>query len=317
MKQAERYALGIDLGGTHVAAGVVEHGGRILARSERPTEARRGLQAVIGNIVAVAQAAVKQVPVRVEGVGVGAPGTLDVEAGVVRLAPNLGWREVPLKAALEERLGQPTWIDNDANCAALGEQWCGAAKGARHVVMLTLGTGVGGGLVLDGKVFRGASGYAGEVGHMPVLEDGPPCGCGRNGCLEALAAAPAIAGRGRQAAEAGRSPGLLELCKGDTTRISARMVFQAALRADEAAQRVIADTARYLGIATAALVNVLNPAMVVIGGGVSAAGEQLLAPLRQEVLQRAMQGPAQAAQIVQAALGNEAGIIGAASLVWR
>lgn len=317
-----RYAIGVDLGGTKVAAGVVDANGRILGKGHRATEVHRGTGAVLQNLELAIREALDRCPrpvrEQVRGVGVGAPGIIDAATGTVLLAPNLRWQDVPLPALLAARLGQPVRLENDANCAALGEQWAGAAAGRRHVLMVTLGTGVGGGLILDGHLYRGARGLAGEIGHIPVEANGPPCGCGGRGCLELYASASAIAARGREAVAAGQGEAIRHharrLARGQVT---ARAVLAAAQRGDATAVGIIRGAAARLGWVLAGLVNALNPEMIVIGGGLARAGALLLEPLRAEVDRRSLAGPARQVELVTARLGNEAGLVGAATLVWR
>lgn len=311
-------ALGIDLGGTAIKAGVVDRSGVVIVRGERPTEVGRGVAGVVANLAAVAAETARAAGValsELDGVGIGAPGICDGPAGVVVNAVNLGWRDVAVARLLAEATGAPAFVENDANCAALGEQWCGAAKGSRHVMLLTVGTGVGGGLILNGQIYQGFSGWAGEIGHMAVVDDGLACNCGRRGCLETVASATAIAAAARDAVATGRAPRLAEMSQ--SAALDTRLVIQAARDGDEPARAILAQAGTYLGKAVAALVTVLNPELVVIGGGGSAAGQLLLEPLRATVERRSMPGPASVVRVVAAQLGNDAGLIGAASLVWR
>lgn len=315
-----RYAVGVDLGGTKVAAGVVDGQGRLLSRVHRATEAARGTAVVLDNITrAVAEALARvpgQVREQVAGVGVGAPGTVDYATGAVRFAPNLRWHEVPLRDLLAARLGLPVRVDNDANCAALGEQWAGAARGKAHVLLVTLGTGVGGGLILGGEVYRGAGGFAGEVGHMAVVPDGPRCGCGQRGCLEVFASARAVAARARELVAAGRGEAIQAAARRlGRAQVDARAVILAAQQGDAEARELLVRAGRYLGSALAGLVNLLNPEAVVVGGGLARAGELLLAPAREEIARRALPAPRAQVALSVAALGNAAGMVGAAGLV--
>lgn len=312
--------FGVDLGGTKVAAGVVDHQGQLLAKATRDTRAERGPEAVAATIheaVDDALAQVKDGAQRLAGIGIGVPGLADVDAGVVLFAPNLNWNNVPLAALLRQYRQVPVFLDNDANAAALGEQWAGAGRGVKDLILLTLGTGVGCGLIFDGQIYQGTAGYAGEVGHMTMTEDGPLCGCGRRGCLETYASATAVVREAREAVERGEETMIKALADASPKGLEARTVFLAAAQGDAVAKRVVDGLVHYLGLAVANLVNILNPEMVVIGGGVAAAGEQLLAPLRQEVHRRALAGPSQSVAIIGAQLGNDAGIIGAAALVLK
>lgn len=312
--------VGVDLGGTKIAAGAVDRSGRLLSKATRDTQAERGAEAVAATIqeaIAAALAQVKDGDARLLGIGVGVPGLADVDAGLVLFAPNLNWQSVPLAALLRTHREVPVYLDNDANAAALGEQWVGAGRGVKDMILLTLGTGVGGGLIFDGQVYQGTAGYAGEIGHMAMTEDGPLCGCGRRGCLETYASATAVIREAREALERGEETSIKALAAASSRGLEAKTVFVAAAQGDKVAAAITDKLVRYLGLAIANLVNILNPEIVVVGGGVAAAGDQLLVPLRAAVHRRALAGPAQSAAIIGAQLGNDAGIIGAASLVIR
>ena len=321
MTEQKRLALGIDLGGTAIKVGVVTHKGEIIGRGERATEVPRGAAGVIANMALAARDAMANAGVtatNLEGAGVGAPGICDVKAGTVVVAVNLSWHNVEAAAMLKEDLGMPVYLDNDANCAALGEQWCGAASGSHHALMITLGTGVGGGLVLDGKIYHGFRGWAGEFGHMPAVEEGgAPCNCGKHGCVETVASATAMANFARQEIEAGRAPYMAAKAAERGGKVDARLVIESARQGDAPAQAVLAKVGEYLGTCVAGLVTALNPELIVIGGGGSHAGDFVLEPMRRVLKAKGMPGVADVCRIVPAELGNDAGIIGAASLVWR
>jgi glucokinase len=245
------------------------------------------------------------------GVGVGAPGPLDRERGVVVVAPNLGWHNLPLRQLIGDRVGLDATLDNDANCATLGEWWIGAAQGARHVVGLTIGTGIGGGLILDGRLYHGASDVAGEIGHTTIDSNGRRCKCGNYGCLEAYTSGPNIAMRAREALESGEQSMLPGMVEGDLSRITAATVYEASERGDWLAREVVRDTARFLGAGIANLLNVFNPDVVVIAGGVTQAGDALFEPLRAEVRRRAFKPAVDACRIVPGTLPGTAGVVGA------
>lgn len=319
MSEQKGLALGIDLGGTAVKVGVVNHRGVIVGRGHRATEVEKGADGVVSNMALAAEDALKAAGVsmdELDGVGVGAPGICDAPRGIVVSAGNLHWKNVPVAPLLSARLGLPVKLENDANCAALGEQWCGAARGSNHVVLFTLGTGVGGGLILDGRIYGGATGWAGELGHMPILEDGPACTCGRSGCLETLASATAMGVAARKVIEAGQSEAMARIAR-EQGHVDARVVITAANEGDEAARGILRQVGEYLGLASASLVSALNPELIVVGGGASRGGEFVLEPMRQVIATRAMPGPSDMVKVVAATLGNDAGLIGAASLVWR
>ena len=286
-------------------------------RSE-PTLADEGADAVVNRIASMIEKVIAQTisetgAVRSDfaGVGIGSPGPLDREKGIVIVTPNLGWRNFPLRDEVANRVGLPASLDNDANCATLGEWWCGAAKGGRHVVGLTIGTGIGGGLILDGRLFHGASDVAGEIGHTTIDSTGRRCKCGNYGCLEAYASGPAIAERAREALAGGEPSTLLELVGGDLTRITAQLVYEASKQDDDVARQVVRETANFLGAGVANLLNIFNPDVVVIAGGVTQAGEPLFEPLRAEVRRRAFRPAVEACRIVPGTLKGSAGVVGA------
>ena len=314
-----RYIIGVDLGGTNIVVGAMpEDGSRQLAMRSQPTRSEHGAEAVsqlIGSMIDETLWAVcAETGARREdflGVGIGAPGPLDRERGLVIVAPNLGWRDYPLRDRVHDLVGLPSTLDNDANCATVGEWWRGAARGGRNVVGLTIGTGIGGGLVIDGKLYHGASDVAGEFGHTTIDSTGRRCKCGNYGCLEAYASGPAIADRAREALWEGANSTLLQLVGGDAALITAQTVYDAAEQGDEIAREVVRDTARFLGAGIANLLNIFNPNVVVIAGGVTHAGEALFEPLRAEVKRRAFRPAVEACEIVPAALPGIAGVVGA------
>lgn len=307
--------LGVDLGGTKILTALVDAGGRVLAR-ERVVTPSRGPEGVVDAIVGTVErvCAAAGVPLAaVAGVGVGAPGPMDPHTGVVFEPPNLpGWRDVPLGAMLAARLRARVFVENDANAAAMGERWMGAGRGADDLIYITISTGVGGGLVLRGRLYHGVTGTAGEVGHMVIDPSGPRCACGRTGCLEALASGTAIARAARAAVEGGARTTLAAL---PAEAVTAEAVAAAAREGDAVAREVYARAARALGIGIANLVNLLNPALVILGGGVADAGELLFGPVRRIVREEAFERPAAAVRIVPAGLGGLAGVVGAAAVV--
>jgi glucokinase len=313
------FVVGVDLGGTNIVAGAVSTDGRtqVPVRTQ-PTMAELGAGAVSDRMASLVEAAIADACAlhgasREDclGVGVGAPGPLDRERGMVVVAPNLRWNNYPLRDEIAARVGLAVTLDNDANCATVGEWWLGAARGARHVIGLTIGTGIGGGIIFDGKLFHGASDVAGEIGHMTIETHGRRCSCGNYGCLEAYAAGPAIAERAREAIAHDGTSNLVQLAGGDPARITAQTVYEAAGRGDRLALEVLRDTARFLGAGVANLLNVFNPEVVVIAGGVMQAGEFLLEPMRAEVRRRAFRTAWEAARIVPGELPGTAGVVGA------
>lgn len=316
---ARRYVVGVDLGGTNIVVGAMpDDGSREIGVRSQPTRAEEGPDAVVDRICEMIEAVVAHTQaeegVRREailGVGVGAPGPLDRERGVVVVAPNLGWRDLPLRDLIGERVGLSATLDNDANCATLGEWWTGAARGGRNVVGITIGTGIGGGLILDGRLYHGSSDVAGEIGHTTIDFNGRRCKCGNYGCLEAYASGPNIAQRAIEALESGERSMLPELVEGELARITAATVYEASERGDALAREVVRDTARFLGAGIANLLNVFNPDVVVIAGGVTQAGDALFEPLRAEVRRRAFKPAVDACRIVPGILPGTAGVVGA------
>lgn len=312
------FVLGIDIGGTNLVVGAVAaDGSRVVGTETRPTNPGRGTDAVIDEIIAMgtdALAALRtEIPdARVAGVGIGAPGPLDTRKGIVLLTPNLGWVDVPLRDRIAAGLGLPAALDNDANCAVLGEAWVGAARGATYVIGITIGTGIGGGIVLNGQLHHGAADCAGEIGHITIDLDGRLCGCGNYGCLEAYASGPAIARRAVERLSEGDDGALMSLVGGDLAQVTAQTVYEAAHAGDPVALDVVRETAHYLGAGIANLLNIFNPDRVVIVGGVTRAGDSLFDPLRREVSRRAFKPAVRSCQIIPGELDGLAGVYGAA-----
>ena len=315
-----RFVLGIDIGGTNLVVGsVAEDGSAMVASASEPTHSEAGATDVVDRLVGLAERAIattrREAPgAEILGVGVGAPGPLDTKRGIVLLTPNLGWVNLPLRQIIHERLGLPAALDNDANCAVLGEWWVGAARGARNAIGITIGTGIGGGLILEGKLYHGASDVAGEIGHTTIDTEGRRCKCGNYGCLEAYASGPNIAIRAIEEIEAGAVSRLPGYVGGDLKQITAQTVYLAAQEGDELALEVVNDTAKFLGVGIGNLLNVFNPEVVVVCGGVTLAGDHLFEPLRREVARRAFKPAVTACRIVPGELAGTAGVYGAAKI---
>jgi glucokinase len=306
--------VGVDVGGTKVAAGVVDEQGQVLARVRRATTAT-----VPGAAEKVISEAVLELASSypVEAVGVGAAGLVDETRSIVRFAPNLGWREQPLRAQLEQATDLPVVVENDANAAAWAEYRFGAARGRDDVVMLTVGTGIGGALVMGGRLHRGRYGLAGEVGHLVLDKDGRHCGCGRRGCWEQYASGNALlrTARNRAAQDRDRARVLLSYGDGTPEGVAGPHVTAAAHAGDPVALETFEEVGYWLGRGMAELAAVLDPGSYVVGGGVSEAGELLLAPARREFVAHLVGADVRPiAEIVPAALGNLAGLVGAADL---
>ena len=308
----EKVIAGVDLGGTNIKAGLVDGEGNVVSRCRIPTEAEGGPEAVTDRMADAVREAAAEGGTNIDsvaGVGVGSPGPLDLKTGEVIVAPNLpGWEHIPLQEMMAERTGLPCVLENDANAAALAEQWAGAGKGANSLVQLTLGTGIGGGIVLDGQVWHGFADCAGEIGHMSIDPDGPKCNCGNWGCIEALASATAMVRRMREEIENGTDTILADKAED----LTARDIYEAALEDDEAAAENMHMTGFFLGVGITNLLHILNPEVVVLSGGVTAAGNMLLRPIRQTVRERTMEACRRDVKIRFAELGDDSGLIGAA-----
>ena len=317
-REQEPLVCAVDLGGTNLRAANIDRDGRIQERVRTLTpESKPAADVVsaIGAAVRECEASASKRGAAVVAVSVVVPGSVQVETGAVFNAPNIpSLQGYELAPALETALGRPVLLENDANAAALGEMWRGVARGCRTIICLTLGTGVGGGIILDGKLWRGADGTAGEIGHTSVEPcSGVKCKCGNTGCLEVYASATAIVRMTREALGQHQSQLLQSIAANELT---AEKVFRAAIAGDDLAPDVFRRMGAYLGIAMANLVNVFNPEMIVIGGGVSAAWELFAGYARAEVMKRAFSVPAQRCQIVRAACGDDAGLLGAAWLAF-
>jgi len=319
-KKRQQYIIGVDLGGTNIVVGAMSADGKQhFAMRSIPTSAESGAEGVADRIVGLIEGVILDTLAEtnsnrrdVIGVGVGAPGPLDREKGLVVVAPNLGWKNFPLRDRISERLRVPVTLDNDANCATVGEWWQGAARGGKNVVGMTIGTGIGGGVIIEGKLFHGASDVAGEIGHTTIDLNGRHCKCGNYGCLEAYASGPAIATRAREVLVREETASLLpSMVGGKLDSITAETVYKAAQQGDAVASEIVRDTARYLGAGIANLLNILNADVVVVAGGVTQAGDALFVPLRAEVRRRAFRPAVDATRIVPGELPGTAGVVGA------
>jgi len=310
---APTLTVGVDIGGTKVAAGVVEPGGRVVELVRARTPSRSTRADVVEDIITgvVSELAARHA---VEAVGIGAAGFVDAARSSILFSPHLSWRNEPLRDKLQRRLGLPVVVENDANAAAWGEYRFGSARGEDHVVVVNLGTGIGGAIVVDGVIQRGKHGVAGEFGHMQVVPQGRPCECGNRGCWEQYVSGNALVRAARARAETA-PPVLLEVVNGDISAVTGPMLTQAALAGDAWTAELFVELGGWLGMGLANLAAALDPGLFVIGGGVSEAGELLLAPVRDAFRGHLTgRGFRPEARVVHAALGNEAGVIGAADL---
>lgn len=315
-----RAAIGVDIGGTNVKLGIVDERGRVLLRDTFLTKGSRSrlrLLAKLTEHIGALRIEASGRGLRLEGVGIGAPGPIDVERGFVYFFPNIpGWKNTPLKAILEKKLRLPVRVDNDANAMALGESLFGAGRGAKNVVALTLGTGVGGGLVLGGKLFHGSDFSAAEIGHMVVDPLGPLCACGNRGCIEAFVGSGYFT-RGVMAdLRAGQKSVLRRWVFQQKRELTPKLVQEAARSGQDAyAKALWRRTGDRLGTFLAGLANLLNPERFVIGGGIALGGELVLAPVRASLKKKAFPIARRFVKVVPAVLGNDAGLVGAAALV--
>lgn len=332
------FSIGVDLGGTNLRVAAVDEQGCLKEKVTFGTKTIVGRDQVLNDMCnAIRQTTAKyQKQGSLLGVGIGVPGIIDMETGMMRESPNLpGWADYPVRVEIEKRMNTPVILENDANCAALGEKWLGAGRHIGDMLMLTLGTGVGGGIVIGGKIHHGMTGMAGEFGHMTVEPDGNQCGCGNRGCLEQYSSATAVVRMAREAIAAGEAPGLAKAASSDV-EFSAKEIYNLAIQGDEGARKIFRRAGRALGIALATLINGLNLEMYVIGGGVSSAWEAFSPSVFEELRRRSMvwaatapadplaspsgasamvePGGARKTIVTRALLGSDAGLYGAARL---
>lgn len=307
------YILVVDLGGTQIRAARCTPDGRMEKRVAMPTPAAQGPEAVLDRIRQAVRAAwPEEGPVA--ALALSAPGPVDAHRGVVRFTPNIpGWQDLPLRDRMADTFGIPTFVANDANLAALGEFRFGAGQGVRDLIYLTISTGIGGGILIDGRLYEGGQGLGGEVGHMVVEPNGPPCGCGGYGCLEAVASGTAIARQAQAALERGASSLLVGMVSRPDA-VTAREVAEAAAQGDDLSRRIYARAGTYIGLALVSLMYLFNPALFIIGGSVANAGDLLFDPLRQTVRERAQRVYWEHTPIVPAALGDDVVLLGALAL---
>jgi len=309
-------ALGIDLGGTKILTAVANEQGKMLSRDHSITPAREGQEAVIKSILESVGHSLDQALITaadLTAIGIGAPGLSNPETGILFTSPNLpGWKDVPLRDVIEKELGRKAFLINDANAAAVGELYLGAGRGARNFIYITVSTGIGGGIIIDGKIYTGSIGTAGELGHMVIDDEGPVCNCGNRGCWETLASGTALAREARHKIDEGAATSILKYADGNIEKINAEAIHEAAQAGDRLAQELIAQTAYYLGVGLANLTNIFNPEVIVIGGGLSNIGDRLLKPAFEEAGRRAFKQSYQAVRFARAELGRNSGVLGAA-----
>ena len=315
------YRLGIDLGGTNIVAGIVDDNYKIIATAKRKTNSKRPVEAIIDDMAAVALEAVEKAGLKkedIEAAGVGSPGAIDPENGIVAYSNNLGEKgfyDVPMAKMLKERTGFDFYLENDANSAAYGEFVAGAGKEAENFIMITLGTGVGGGIIIGGKLYSGSNYAGGELGHVVISMDGEMCSCGRQGCWEAYASATALIRQTKQAMIKYPDSIMWELCAGDINAVNGLTAFDAMRKGDEAGKKVVEKYVYYIAVGIANNVNIFQPDIVCIGGGISKEGDNLIKPIESFVNgDNYARNIDKKVKIVTADLGNDAGLIGAACL---
>jgi glucokinase len=315
------YVVGVDLGGTKILAGVFDLQLTCRGRSKMSTKADRGPEEVIERIADCVRDAVDECDLdlkQVRGVGLGAPGSVDPDAGRVIFAPNLKWEDVPVKKILEKQLGLPVFLENDGNGAILGVYETELQSKPRHVIGIFLGTGIGGGIILDGKLYSGFNGTAGEIGHMVIEVGGPKCNCGNRGCFEALASRTAIFRRIYDAVEDGQKTLLTELLGNELKDLRSGDLRKAIRKGDKLVEKIVEEASEYTGVAVANLINVFNPEVVVLGGGViDALADEMMAIIVETAKDYAMNGTCKGIEIVATKVGDDAGIIGGAVLARR
>ncbi|MDA8229603.1 MAG: ROK family protein [Desulfitobacterium hafniense] len=312
----ERYTIGIDLGGTKLLAALVDEQGNIVSHKQQLTDVSGGKEAVISQIARSVKDFMSEpwVKDKVKNLGISAAGPVDPLHGRLVQGTNFGWNDAPLKSIFEDMFQIPVCVENDANAAAIAEHRIGAGKGSTDMVYVTISTGIGGGLILGGQLYRGATFAAGEIGHIVVETEGPLCNCGGMGCVESLASGPATARRAVARIMRDERSSISELVGGQLERVSAETVYQAAANGDQLAREVVYQSGKYIGIALASVVNILNPQVIVVGGGVSKAGDLLFKPLLENLTCRVMKAQRNSVQVIPAKFGNFSAVLGAALL---
>lgn len=324
MKQISDYVVGVDLGATNIVSLLISRDGEVVARDTRETMGEKGKKITFSQIVNSARNVIGEgektgiSSKSILGLGIGGPGPLNSDGGVIHIAPNIpGWINAYLVKELEDELKLNVFLENDANAAALGEWWLGAGRDVDNLVLLTLGTGVGGGIIIGGEVLHGARNTAGEIGHTIIHEGGLLCGCGNRGCLEAYVSARAVVKRTLSAIYGGEETLLTDLVKNKLEDITCKLVYDEARKGDSLCKRVVEETGRYLGIGIANIVNIINPEMVILGGGMAKAGDLIFEPVRKYVREHAFTAAMEGVEIVPAALGVNAGAMGAVAFVLK
>lgn len=313
-----KYSAAIDLGGTNIGIGIVSEEGELVFKTSVPVEDNKNPEVLLTQMAEGTKKCIEDCGIEKENivfVGVGVPGLIEGPKGPVILAANINWHNVDAVSFLEEKIGLPVYLGNDADCAAIGEYHSGSGKQFKSLIMITLGTGIGGGAVANGKLFPGFNGFGGEYGHIPLVHNGVQCACGRKGCFEVYGSANALKRETREAAEQHPESLIWELCEGDLDNIGGRTAFDAADQGDETGKAVVEQYIDYLADGISGIINMFRPEVIVLGGGVSNQGASLLDPLNEKVEKLCVASDTiTAPKVVKATLGNSAGIIGAGLL---
>jgi glucokinase len=324
VRRTSYHVIGVDLGATNIVCVLSGDDGKIITKDTRKTFGNRGKEKTISQIINSAKNVLREgekmgISARsIIGMGVGGPGPINSDEGIIHIAPNIpGWINTSLVEELGNELDLPIFLENDANAAALGEWWLGAGKDIDNLVLLTLGTGIGGGIIIDGEVLYGTRHTAGEIGHMVIKEGGLLCGCGNKGCFEAYASAKAVVKRMLIEIEKGKKTALLDAVKNKPEKITCRLIYDTARKGDNLCKKIVEETGKYLGIGIANIVNIINPQMVVLGGGMARAGDLLFDPVREYVEEHAFNATMEGVEIVPTKLGTNAGAIGAVAFVLK
>lgn len=324
MKRLSYYVIGVDLGATNIVCVLSSKDGKIITKDTRKTFGDKGKEKTISQIINSAKNVLREgeklgVSAKsILGMGVGGPGPINSDSGVIHIAPNIpGWINTSLVKELGNELDLPIFLENDANAAALGEWWLGAGKDVDNLVLLTLGTGIGGGIIINGEVLHGIGQTAGEIGHMVIHEGGLLCGCGNRGCFEAYASAKAVVNRTLSAIKKGKKTELTDLVENKLEKITCKLVYDTARKGDNLCKHIVEETGKYLGIGISNIINIINPQMVVLGGGMAKAGELLFDPVRKYVGEHAFNAAMEGVKIVPATLGTNAGATGAVAFVLK
>lgn len=315
----QKYVIGIDLGGTFIKGGVVSKDGEIIFRDRKKSGAKEGPLQPVANMLELVEQLSQKMGKDPEAIGFGIPGAIFSEKGIVTKSPHFPyWIDFDLQTPLKGKISIPFVIDNDANAAALGEGWVGAGKGYMHFCCMTLGTGIGGGIVLNGSIWKGITGMAGEVGHITVEPEGWPCPCGGKGCLERYSSATGIVKMAREKFDEGdHSKRIRELADNDPDKITSELLYDLAKEGDHLSKTIFKEMGRYLGIGFADLINILNLELIIVGGGVLPAWEFFIKEAVSQMKRRTYKIPGERVQIVKAKCGNDAGLLGAAYMAWN